>query len=83
MSTSPHRRQGRSRLKTAGFLMLTLVILAGAASVGRGLPGELLDRFSERGAPTTLTDLSGVNQLQSAFNQADGTPRLILLFSPT
>ena len=80
---SPHRRQVRRLLKTAGLLLVSLVILAGAASVGRGLPRELVDRFSERGATTTLTDLGGVNQLQSAFNQADGTPRLILLFSPT
>ena len=83
MSTSPHRRQHRSNWKTAGLLLITLVILAAAASVGRGLPGELIDRFSERGAPATLTDLTTVNQLQSAFNEADGTPRLILLFSPT
>ena len=83
MSTNPPRRQGRVKLKTVGLLLVSLLILAGAAAVGRGLPGEVIDRFSERGAPTTLTDLRGVNQLQSAFNQADGTARLILLFSPT
>lgn len=83
MSTSPNRRQRRSTWKTAGLLLLSLVILAAAASVGRGLPGELIDRFSERGAPATLTDLTAVDQLQSAFNEADGTPRLVLLFSPT
>jgi hypothetical protein len=83
MSTNPHPRKGRGRLKTASLLLLSLMILAAAASVGRGLPGELIDRFSERGAMATLTDLTGVNQLQSAFNRADGTPRLILLFSPT
>jgi hypothetical protein len=83
MSTNPHPRQGRGRLKTASLLLLSLMILAAAASVGRGLPGELIDRFSERGAMATLTDLTGVNQLQSAFNRAAGTPRLILLFSPT
>ncbi len=76
-------RSRRVRWKTAGFLLLSLVIVAAAASVGRGLPGELIDRFSERGAPATLTDLKAVSQLQSAFNQADGTPRLIMLFSPT
>lgn len=83
MSTSPHRTPRRNTWKTAGLLLLSLVILAAAASVGRGLPGELIDRFSERGAPATLTDLTAVDQLQSAFNQADGTPRLVLLFSPT
>ncbi len=83
MSTSPPQRQRRGTWKTAGLLLLSLVILAAAASVGRGLPGELIDRFSERGAPATLTDLTAVDQLQSAFNQADGTPRLVLLFSPT
>jgi len=83
MSTNPQRRHGRGVLKTVGLLLVSLVILAAAASVGRGLPGELLDRFSERGAPATLTALTSVNQLESAFNQADGTPRLILLFSPT
>jgi len=83
MSTNPHRRLGRVIVKTAGLLLVSLVILVGAASVGRGLPGEFLDRFSELGAPATLTDLTSVDQLRSAFNQADGTPRLILLFSPT
>ena len=30
-----------------------------------------------------LTDIAGVEQLSSEFNQEDGSPRLILLLSPT
>jgi len=83
MSSSPTGPKRRANLKIAGLLVFSLAILVAASAVGRGIPGELLDRFSERGAPATLTELSGVNQLQLAFNRADGTPRLILLFSPT
>jgi len=83
LSNNPHWWRRRALLKTAGLFLVSLVIVAAAASVGRGLPGELIDRFREPGAPATLTELSSVNQLQSEFNRADGTPRLILLFSPT
>ena len=83
MTSSSHGRPRHRALKRAAFLLLSLAIVAGAYSVARGLPGELIDRFSERGSASTLTDLHDVGQLQTAFNQAEGTPRLILLFSPT
>jgi hypothetical protein len=35
------------------------------------------------GARRTLTDLTAISQLQSAFNKASGEPRLILIVSPT
>jgi hypothetical protein len=34
-------------------------------------------------AGVTLTDLHDISQLQDAFNQDAGAPRLILLVSPT
>jgi hypothetical protein len=30
-----------------------------------------------------LTELTSIDQLKAGFNEADGMPRLILLFSPT
>ena len=34
-------------------------------------------------SPTTLADLHDIQELQTLFNQDEGTPRLILLLSPT
>lgn len=31
----------------------------------------------------TLTNLHGINQLRTAFNNASGEPRLVVLISPT
>jgi hypothetical protein len=68
-----------------GVIALT-VALATAYVVVRGYPTLVVNRVAEaRGGRPALPvhDLSNVGQLQTAFNAGQGTPRLILLFSPT
>ncbi len=74
---------GRSTARIGVRTLLVLVLLALAVFVARGYPQELIQRFGERGPAATLTDLTQVDQLQAAFDQADATPRLMLLLSPT
>ena len=59
-----------------------LVLLAGLA-VHSGYAGELAGRLAESGPEAQLSDLHDLGQLQAAFNASAGTPRLILLLSPT
>ncbi len=61
---------------------LILVLLA-AYVLARGYPAEVKARLSESGPSAPVVDLHGVDQLKAAFNADTGTPRLVLLFSPT
>jgi hypothetical protein len=74
----------RSRALTAA-LSIALVVLAltAAYAVRRGYPAEFRDRLGERGTPAQVVDLQDIGELQAAFNQDAGTPRLVVLFSPT
>jgi hypothetical protein len=68
-----------------GVIALT-VALATAYVVVRGYPTLVVNRVDEArsGRPAlAVHDLNSVSQLQTAFNAGQGTPRLILLFSPT
>ena len=72
----------RARMTIVRWLLPALLALALA---GCGHAGAVSVPW-ERPAPPaglTLTDLHAVDDLQTAFNQDAGKPRLILLVSPT
>jgi len=60
-----------------------LLLALFGVTVGRAYLGEAVDRYAEHGPAGTLVDLNGVAQLRDAFNAGAGTPRLVLLLSPT
>ena len=64
-------------------MALLLLALTAVYVVKRGYPSEFAARLSEQGTPARVVDLHDIGQLQAAFNRADGTPRLVVLFSPT
>jgi hypothetical protein len=64
-------------------VVLLAVVLLGAYIVVRGYPTEFRARLGEQGPSARVVDLHGIGQLKAAFNQDAGTPRLLLLFSPT
>jgi hypothetical protein len=73
------------RRLAVGVVVVALV-LVGLGLAARGYLAELADRAQEQasGRPAaTLTDISGIDQLKSAFNADSGEPRVILIFSPT
>ena len=73
-------------VRTLGdHLALSRDLLLALALAGCGHAGAVSVPW-ERPAPPaglTLTDLHAVDDLQTAFNQDAGKPRLILLVSPT
>ena len=74
----------RTRALTAALTALLLVlVLVVAFVVRRGYPSEIRDRLGERGTSARVVDLRDIGQLQAAFNQDAGAPRLVVLFSPT
>jgi hypothetical protein len=61
-----------------------LVVLIGALTLGRGgYLGELVNRVGETGSLVPVHDLDSIRTLRGTFNGDVGTPRLILLVSPT
>ena len=68
-------------------IVLVLVLVLGSLYIGeRGYLGEVGGRLAEyrsSAAPVSIHQLQSEAQLQSAFNGAVGSPRLILLLSPT
>ncbi len=65
------------RLKVRSLLALAVVLLAAWLIVESPL-------FHKTAPPgVRLTDLHSVGQFQSLFNADVGTPRLVLIFSPT
>jgi hypothetical protein len=74
----------RSRSLTAALsAVLILLVLAGAYIVRRGYLPEFRERLAEQGSSAQVVDLHSIDQLKAAFNEDAGTPRLVLLFSPT
>ena len=75
------------KLGIAAFGIIALLVLGLVATAGgRGYLAELSARAGEQasGAPAaTVFELQSIEQMQTAFNDAAGQPRLILLLSPT
>jgi hypothetical protein len=57
------------------WLILTCVALA---AIGAGVIG-----LWKPGSDVALTDINNIAELSARFNQDKGTPRLVLLLSPT
>jgi hypothetical protein len=59
---------------------LVLVLLAGVLA---GCGGDTEESDGGSAAPDRVTAVSNVLQLRAAFNEDAGTPRLLLILSPT
>jgi uncharacterized membrane protein YdfJ with MMPL/SSD domain len=69
---------------TAALSVALVALLAAAAFVfAPAYSGEVQHRLTESGPSARVVDLHDVHQLATAFNQDAGTPRLVVLFSPT
>ena len=76
-------------IRSAGLVVASLIVLLGgliAISPARQYVAEMTTRAAETTSstpPAAVTDLTDVNQFRADFNAAAGTPRLVMLFSPT
>ena len=70
---------------TAALLALLIAVGAIQAVNPHSYLAEAIARIGETasGPDATLTDITGIDQLRSSFNRDSGSPRLILLLSPT
>ena len=77
----------RVKIAIATLSALLIVLVAAVALIAGGHHGsyanEVTDRLTHLGPAAPLTDLRGTDQLRDAFNRDAGSPRLVLLFSPT
>ena len=77
----------RVKITIAALSVLLIVLVAAVALLAAGGHGsyatEVTDRLTHLGPAASLTELRGTDQLRDAFNRDAGTPRLVLLFSPT
>jgi hypothetical protein len=65
-------------------VLVALLLVAAFLFLAPGAyPDEFRHRLAETGPSAQVVDLQDVQQLAAAFNQHDGTPRLLVLFSPT
>jgi hypothetical protein len=60
--------------------VIALVVIAAAVVAGCGSGASSPD---SRAAPAAVRDISSVLDLRAAFNEDRGSPRLLLLLSPT
>jgi len=68
-------------LLLGGFVALLLLFVLPAAQ--RTAPGSIAGNGTPSVPAPVLTDMQRIEDLQSRFNRDAGTPRLILLLSPT
>jgi hypothetical protein len=65
-------------------VLVALLLVAAFLFLAPGAyPDEFRHRLTETGPAAQVVDLHDIQQLSAAFNQDDGTPRLVVLFSPT
>jgi hypothetical protein len=64
-------------------LLLIGLFAAAVGLLGVGCGNGSPDHQAAAGARRTLTDLTDIALLRSAFNRASGEPRLIVIVSPT
>lgn len=64
-------------VKIRGLLALAIILLV----IWLVVESPLFHKTAPAGVP--LTDLRSVEQFQNLFNKDVGTPRLVLIFSPT
>ena len=78
----PTTRQGWF---TAAVLVLVIAAATSQSINPHSYLSEAIARIGETGSgpDAALTDLTGIDQIQIAFNRDAGHPRLILLLSPT
>ena len=65
-------------VRRLGFAMFALIVLAGLIVFGSASARKLFGP-----APSGVAELSSISQLQTDFNQGDGSTRLVMIFSPT
>ena len=83
----------RPRRRRRRLLIVLVVTVAVAGLVGTQLSGSLgglpavfewqRSQYQSTGPAADLEDLQDIEQLGALFNENEGTPRLILLLSPT
>ncbi|HEY9286404.1 MAG TPA: hypothetical protein VIT43_00095 [Candidatus Dormibacteraeota bacterium] len=73
----------RTRVRSILSIAAPVLLFVGIFLVRGGYFGELINRVGETGSPVSVHQLNDIGTLQQAFNHDAGTPRLILLVSPT
>lgn len=77
----------RAKITIAALTLVLVVLVAAVGLLAGGHHGsyatEVADRLTHPGPAASLTDLRGTDQLRDTFNRDVGSPRLVLLFSPT
>jgi len=86
---APSSRPRYRRRRWSG-MALVMVVAVGACSSGppssgaaRAMPDQERAQLRAPGAAATLSNLTGLDQLQTLFDEHQDVPRLILLLSPT
>ncbi|MEO7836601.1 MAG: hypothetical protein ABIS21_03035 [Acidimicrobiales bacterium] len=82
---------GRRVARTVALLALSLAACGSGTSpdvAGRGndapsAAGGTGEQVPDRQPSSRLSDLSSTEQLKAAFNEGSGTPRVVLVLSPT
>jgi hypothetical protein len=73
---------GFPALLISGVTLVALLLLV-LLLARDGYLGQVRWRLAKHGDPVEVVDLHSLNELEAAFNEDVGAPRLVLLFSPT
>lgn len=74
------RRKWSGRLPASRSVALVLLVVAAAGALLAGCGGDSAPSSSGGGA---ITDVDGIEPIREQFNSDRGSPRLLVLFSPT
>jgi len=84
VAAMPARKRFIALTGVLSVLLVALLLVAAFLFLAPGAdPDEFRHRLAETGPSAQVVDLHDAQELATAFNQDDGTPRLVLLFSPT